>query len=98
MNADSGLYTTVSPSKSAITMFLLPALLIMIVVSLFTKQHNQLNAVDEFYCRLDTAVGDEQKIRDAGFKVDRLRGSRFRSGPYKIAGGHRLSGSGADPL
>ena len=70
INADTGLYNSL-PVQVRYPMFLLPALFIMIVVSLFTKQHNQ-HAVDEFYCRLDTAVGDEQKIRDAGFKVDRL--------------------------
>ena len=43
----------------------------MNLVSLFTKLHNQ-KAVDEFYCRLETPVGEEQKIRDAGFEVDQL--------------------------
>ena len=67
---DDGAFKSL-PVQVRYPIFILPTFLIMIVVSLFTKQHDQ-KSVDEFYCRLDTPVGDEQKIRDAGFTVDRL--------------------------
>jgi hypothetical protein len=59
------------PVQIKYPMYILPTLLILVVVSLLTRQHNQ-KAVDEFYCRLDTPVGDEHKIREAGFEVDQL--------------------------
>ena len=40
-------------------------------VSLLTRQHDD-HSVDEFYCRLDTPVGHEHRIREAGFQVDEL--------------------------
>jgi SSS family solute:Na+ symporter len=52
-------------------LYLLPGLATMILVSLFTRQHNE-RAVAEFYSRLDTPVGEEQKIRDQGFEADQL--------------------------
>jgi Na+/proline symporter len=51
--------------------YLVPGLLTMIVVSLLTRQHNE-RAVAEFYARLDTPVGEEQRLRDAGFEADQL--------------------------
>ncbi len=59
------------PVQIAYPMYLIPTILTLIVVSLFTKQHSE-HAVAEFYCRLDTPVGDEQKIIDAGYEVDQL--------------------------
>jgi Na+/proline symporter len=69
LNAD-GLLATL-PVQVKYPMYIVPALLTLIVVSLLTKQHNQ-RAVDEFYCRLDTPVGEEGKIKAAGFQVDQL--------------------------
>lgn len=46
-------------------------LVVIIVASWFTRQHNE-RAVAEFYARLDTPLGDEQKLRDAGFQADTL--------------------------
>lgn len=59
------------PVQVRFPMFILPSLAAMIGVSLLTRQHNQ-KAVDEFYCRLDTPVGQEHRIREAGFQVDQL--------------------------
>jgi len=46
-------------------------LVVLIGVSLITKQHN-VHTVKEFYARLDTPLGDEQKLRDAGYQADSL--------------------------
>jgi len=70
INPETGLITSL-PVQVKYPMFLLPTIFVMVVVSIFTKHHNQ-RAVDEFYCRLDTPVGDEHKIREAGFEVDQL--------------------------
>jgi Na+/proline symporter len=59
------------PVQIKYPMYILPTLGTLITVSLFTRQHNQ-HAVDEFYCRLDTPVGQEHLIREAGFEVDQL--------------------------
>jgi len=59
------------PVQIAYPMYILPTLFTLIVVSLLTQQHNK-RAVDEFYCRLDTPVGEEHKILEAGFEVDQL--------------------------
>lgn len=59
------------PVQVRYPMFIVPSLSVMIGVSLFTKQHNN-HAVAEFYCRLDTPVGQEHLIRQAGFQVDQL--------------------------
>jgi Na+/proline symporter len=59
------------PVQIKYPMYLIPTLLTLIVVSLLTKQHNQ-RAVEEFYCRLDTPVGQEHEIAEAGFEVDQL--------------------------
>ena len=59
------------PVQIKYPMYIVPTLFTIVGVSLFTRQHNQ-HAVDEFYCRLDTPVGDEDKIRAAGFTVDQL--------------------------
>lgn len=59
------------PVQVKYPMFLLPSIGVLVGISLLTRQHNQ-RAVDEFYCRLDTPVGYEQRIRDAGFSVDQL--------------------------
>ena len=70
VDPETGLFKTL-PVQVRYPMFILPTFAILIIVSLFTKQHNE-RSVAEFYCRLDTPVGDEQKIRDAGFTADRL--------------------------
>lgn len=59
------------PVQIKYPMYLIPTLLTLVGVSLLTKQHNQ-RAVDEFYCRLDTPVGEEHRIEAAGFEVDQL--------------------------
>ncbi|MBM3855002.1 MAG: hypothetical protein FJ399_17915 [Verrucomicrobia bacterium] len=43
--------------------------LVLILVSLFTRQHDR-HAVAEFYARLETPLGDERKLREAGFTAD----------------------------
>jgi len=67
---DAGILTTL-PVQVKYPLYLFPALLTLIIVSLMSRQHNQ-HAVDEFYCRLDTPVGEEHKIAEAGFEVDQL--------------------------
>jgi Na+/proline symporter len=69
LNGDGAI--TRLPVQVRYPMYLIPTLTTLIVVSLFTKQHDP-RAVQEFYCRLDTPVGDEHKIREAGFEVDQL--------------------------
>lgn len=59
------------PVQIKYPMYIIPTLTILIVVSLLTRQHNK-KAVAEFYFRLDTPVGEEHKIREAGFEVDQL--------------------------
>lgn len=49
--------------------YLIPGILSLLAVSLFTKHHNDRDMA-EFYARLDTPVGEEQKLRDAGFCGD----------------------------
>jgi hypothetical protein len=43
----------------------------LIAVSLCSRQHND-RAVAEFYARADTPLGDERKLREAGFQSDTL--------------------------
>ncbi len=64
-------YFTSLPVQVKYPMYLIPTLAVLIGVSLVSKQHNK-RAVDEFYCRLDTPVGEEHLIREAGFEVDQL--------------------------
>ncbi len=52
-------------------LYLIPGLLTIVGVSLFTRQHSE-QSVKEFYARLDTPVGEEQRLRDQGFQVDDL--------------------------
>ena len=59
------------PVQIKYPMYLIPTLVTLVVVSLLTRQHND-RAVAEFYCRLDTPVGEEHKIKEAGFEVDQL--------------------------
>ncbi len=59
------------PVQVRYPMFIVPSLSAVIGISYLTRQHNE-RAVAEFYCRLDTPVGQEQRIRDAGFRVDQL--------------------------
>lgn len=60
------------PVQIRYPMYLVPSLVVIVAVSLMTRQHN-LRAVGEFYCRLDTPIGEEHKIRDAGFSEDHLQ-------------------------
>ena len=59
------------PVQVKYPMFLVPAITSLVVVSLLTRQHRD-HDVAEFYCRLDTPVGHEDRIRQAGFSVDQL--------------------------
>lgn len=59
------------PVQIKFPLFLLPTLASLVITSFLTRQHDS-RAVEEFYCRMDTPVGDEAKIRAAGFQVDQL--------------------------
>jgi len=54
-------------------MYLIPGLVTIVVVSRGTRQHD-CKAVDEFYARLDTPLGEEGALREAGFRVDDIEG------------------------
>lgn len=47
-------------------------ILTLIVVSLLTRQHDD-RAVAEFYARVDTPLGDEGRLREAGFQADTIQ-------------------------
>lgn len=51
---------------------LIPGLIALVSVSLLTRQHNPRH-VREFYARLDTPVGEEHRLVEAGIEVDMLR-------------------------
>jgi len=51
--------------------FLSVGTVLLVVVSLCTRQHHE-HSVAEFYARLETPLGDEQRLRDAGFQADTL--------------------------
>lgn len=59
------------PVQIKYPLYIVPSLVGLIVVSLLSRQHNP-RSVAEFYCRLDTPVGEEAEIRRAGFQVDQL--------------------------
>ncbi len=59
------------PVQIKYPLYLVPSIAGLVIVSLLSRQHNA-RAVAEFYCRLDTPVGEEEKIRAAGFEVDQL--------------------------
>lgn len=61
-----------APLPISVPATLVPVLLVFVVVSLFTKQHNARH-VEEFYARLDTPVGDEHLLVAKGIKVDLLQ-------------------------
>lgn len=50
-------------------LFLGAGIATIVIVSLFTRQHDD-RSVAEFYARADTPIGDEQKLRAAGFEAD----------------------------
>ncbi len=52
-------------------MYLVPGLVTIVVVSLLTRQHDK-RAVEEFYARLDTPLGEEDRLRRAGYREDDL--------------------------
>lgn len=60
------------PVQIKYPLYLLPSLGTIVVVSLLTRQHSHRD-VAEFYCRLDTPVGQEDRILAAGFEVDQLQ-------------------------
>jgi Na+/proline symporter len=60
------------PVQVRYPMYLVPSLLTIVGVSLVTRQHD-VRAVGEFYCRLDTPIGEEHKIREAGYTEDHLK-------------------------
>lgn len=51
--------------------YILVGIVTITLVSLVTRQHDE-RSVAEFYARLDTPLGDEHKLRDAGFQADTL--------------------------
>jgi solute:Na+ symporter, SSS family len=51
--------------------YLTAGLVILVVVSLFTRQHNE-RAVAEFYARADTPLGQEERLRQMGFQADTI--------------------------
>ncbi len=59
------------PIEIRYPLYLIPGILVMIVVSYLTKQHNE-RAVAEYYARLDTPLGFEHKLRQRGFHEDDL--------------------------
>ncbi|MCC5835328.1 MAG: hypothetical protein JJU20_11395 [Opitutales bacterium] len=69
VNAEGWIETL--PVQVRYPMYIIPSLLTIIGVSFLTRQHSE-REVTQFYCRLDTPVGDEEKIRDAGFVEDNL--------------------------
>ena len=52
-------------------LYIIPGLTTLIVVSLLTRQHRPRD-VEEFYARLDTPLGEEHRLREAGFHADDL--------------------------
>lgn len=52
-------------------LYIIPGLLTLIGVSWLTRQHDE-RAVNAFYTRLETPVGEEEKLRAAGFLADDL--------------------------
>ena len=52
-------------------LYLLPGLAAFVVVSLLTRQHNE-EQVRGFYARLDTPLGEEHRLAEAGIEVDLL--------------------------
>lgn len=59
------------PVQIKYPLYLVPSVVSLVIVSLCSRQHN-VRAVEEFYARLDTPVGEEASIRAAGFQVDQL--------------------------
>lgn len=59
------------PVQVRYPMYIIPSLLTIVGISLVTRQHSERD-VSEFYCRLDTPVGEEYRIREAGFVEDNL--------------------------
>jgi hypothetical protein len=52
-------------------LYLIPGMITFLLVSLLTRQHDP-RSVREFYARLDTPVGDEERLRRQGIAVDLL--------------------------
>lgn len=51
--------------------YLSTGIAVLVLVSLFTRQHNE-RRVAEFYARADTPLGEEHRLRQAGFQADTL--------------------------
>ena len=51
--------------------FLFAGIAVVVGVSMLTRQHHD-HSVAEFYARLDTPLGEEHRLREAGFQADTL--------------------------
>jgi len=51
--------------------YVLAGLVTLVAVSLVTRQHRE-RSVNEFYARADTPLGEERRLREAGFQVDSI--------------------------
>ncbi|MFM2091815.1 MAG: Sodium/pantothenate symporter [Planctomycetota bacterium] len=61
------------PVQVTTPIYLVAGLLTLVAVSLATRQHDP-RQVAEFYARLDTPLGQEDRLRAAGFQADTLEG------------------------
>jgi Na+/proline symporter len=59
------------PVQIKYPLYLVPSIVALVGVSLLTRQHRPRD-VEAFYCRLDTPVGQEHRIREAGFQADQI--------------------------
>lgn len=59
------------PVQIKYPLYIVPSILALVVVSLLTRQHRKQD-VETFYCRLDTPVGQEHRIRAAGYQADQI--------------------------
>lgn len=59
------------PIEISNPLYLIPGLATLIGVSLLTRQHNP-RQVEEFYARLETPLGQEHRLAEAGFVPDDL--------------------------
>lgn len=59
------------PVQIKYPLYIVPSVLALVIVSLITRQHDP-HSVATFYCRLDTPVGQEDRIRAAGYLPDQI--------------------------
>jgi hypothetical protein len=69
LNADGRVASL--PVQIRYPLYIVPSLTTIVVISWLTRQHSD-HAVGEFYCRLDTPIGEEHKISEQGYEVDDL--------------------------